>query len=165
MKTGKPNKTIPGSFNDNRLLKVCSLLNQEGAKYLVIGGLALNLHGIIQATKDVDLLIPKDIKNTKKILKALERLSFGIAKELEAEEVIQKPFTIIGDNPRVDLVTVAAKVKYEDAKKTALQTKIKKIKIPYLDYETLIKTKSTGRLKDKADVEILKKLGKRKNRS
>ncbi len=164
MKNGKKNKATLGSFNENRLLKVCALLNQEGAKYLVIGGLALNLHGIIRATKDIDLLIPKDIKNTEKILKALEGLTYGISKELDAEQVSKNPFTIIGDNPRVDLLTVAYRVKYEEAEKTALKAHIQKVRIPYVDHNTLVKTKKTGRLQDQADLELLEKI-KRKTKN
>ncbi|MDX1387453.1 MAG: hypothetical protein R3257_07680 [bacterium] len=138
------------------------MLNQVRAKYLVVGGLALNLHGVLRATKDIDLLIPRDIKNTDKILTALEGLTFGVSRELSAEEVSQKPITIVGDNPRVDLLTIAHKVKFEEAKKTALSAQIQKIKVPYVDYATLVKTKQTGRTQDKADLELLAKIKGRK---
>ena len=69
-----------------------------------------------------------------------------------------KAFTIIGDTPRVDLITTAHRVNYEEASKTALKTTLEGVKIPYVDYPTLITTKSTGRLQDKADIENLKKI-------
>lgn len=159
MKDGKDK--IPLEFENNRLVKVCVLLNQEHCEYLIAGGMALNLHGILRATKDIDLLIPKNQNNTKKILKALSALMFGIAKELDAAEVTAKPFTIIGDIPRVDLLTVAHKIKFEDAIPNAQILKIGKIKIPYLSKEDLIKSKSTGRLQDKADLERLKAITKK----
>lgn len=158
MKNGVKNRPTRGSSEEKDVIKVCRLLNEQGAQYLIVGGLACNLHGLIRATKDIDLLIPKDEKNTKKVLKALTGLTFGIAAELDAKTVSKKPFTIIGDTPRVDLVTVANKVKFDEAKKTALQTLINKVKIPYIDLKTLLKTKKTGRLQDKADVERLKKI-------
>lgn len=161
MKSGVKNRPAPGSSEEKDVIKVCRLLNKQGAQYLIVGGLACNLHGLIRATKDIDLLIPKDEKNTEKVLEALKELTFGIAGELEAKTVSQKPFTIIGDIPRVDLVTVANKVKFEEAKKTALQTFIDKVKIPYVNFETLLKTKKTGRLQDKADVEQLKRIHKK----
>lgn len=161
MKSGKKNKNNPKSAEDEgRLLKVCRLLNREHARYIVIGAMALALHGLIRATRDVDLLIPKNVENTRKILKALENLFFGMSGELDAEEVSRKPWTIIGDIPRVDLLTVAAKIKYEEAAKTALQTVIEGVRIPYVDSKTLIKTKNTDRLQDKADVERLMKIHK-----
>lgn len=159
MKDGKGK--IPLEFENNRLVEVCFLLNQEHCEYLIAGGMALNLHGILRATKDIDLLIPKNINNTAKILKALSALMFGIARELDAAEVTAKPFTIIGDIPRVDLLTVANKIKFEEAIQNAKILKIGKIKIPYLGKEDLIKSKSTDRLQDKADVERLEAITKK----
>ncbi len=42
---------IPGS--DNRVLRVCRLLNAERARYLVAGGVVANLHGSVRATRDL----------------------------------------------------------------------------------------------------------------
>jgi len=163
MKNGKKDKEIPGSFSKEIwFLGVCKLLNQVKAKYLVLGGWACNLHGLVRATKDIDLLIPKDIQNTELVLQALENLTFGIAKELDAEEVTRKPFTIIGDTPRVDLLTVAGKINYPKAARTSLKIKIDEVEIPYVDLETLLKTKQTDRLQDKADIERLKQIRKMK---
>lgn len=160
MKNGEKNKQIPDSFKTNRVLEVCKLLNDEGARYLVVGGIACNLHGLIRATKDIDILIPRDVANTEKVLHALGHLTFGISRELEAETVTKKPFTIIGDTPRVDILTVAKRTRYEDATKTALKTTIDNIAIPYVDYETLKRTKDTDRLQDKADMERLAEIKK-----
>ena len=66
-----PSRT-PGT--DNRVLRVCRLLNRRRARYLVAGGVAANLHGSVRATRDVDILVPKDRANTERILKALAEL-------------------------------------------------------------------------------------------
>lgn len=153
MKNGRKNKKIPPT---SRLLEVCDLLNREGASYLIVGGQALNLHGVIRATQDVDVLIPKDRANVEKVLTALGQMGFGIAKELDADEVLSKPWTIIGDTPRVDLMTVANKVKYEEAIKSSLKRTIEGVGVPFVDVKTLIKTKETDRLQDLADIERLK---------
>ena len=63
-----PRRT-PGS--DNRVLLVCRLLNRRRARYLITGGVAANLHGSVRATKDIDLLIPKDAANARRLLDAL----------------------------------------------------------------------------------------------
>src|SRR5262245_19686717 len=55
----------PGS--DNRVVRVCRLLNHHRAKYLVAGGVAANLHGSVRATRDVDLLIPREVANTERV--------------------------------------------------------------------------------------------------
>jgi hypothetical protein len=57
----------------NPLLRVCSLLNAEGARYLVAGGQAVILHGVVRTTQDVDILIDPTEENCRKVLAALSR--------------------------------------------------------------------------------------------
>jgi len=90
-----------------RAAQVCAALNGAGAHYLVIGGVACILHGYIRATKDVDILIEQTLENAERVLQGLEGVGYGFAREWLAEEVVRKPITIIGDDPRVDLFTVA----------------------------------------------------------
>lgn len=162
MSAGGKNKKTRGS-SDTRLIDVCRSLNEHHAQYVIVGGTACNLHGLIRATKDIDILIPKDLGNTEAILAALkESQTFGMAAEVDAEKATKGPITVIGDIPRVDLLTVAWKVKFEEAIKTAEHVKIDGVKITYADFETLLKSKATDRLQDQADVEKLKQL-KRKS--
>jgi hypothetical protein len=62
-------RKAPGT--DNRVLTVCRLLNRRRAKYVIAGGVAANLHGSVRATKDVDILVPPDVINTRRVLAAL----------------------------------------------------------------------------------------------
>jgi len=36
------------------LISICRGLNQAGARYVVMGGMAVNAHGYIRATEDID---------------------------------------------------------------------------------------------------------------
>ncbi|MFA4873711.1 MAG: hypothetical protein WC690_00050 [bacterium] len=157
MKRGEKSRKIRGS-SEKWLLDVCRLLGEQGAKYIVVGGVACNLHGLMRATKDIDLLIPKDVENAQAVLEALGGLAFGISKELDAAEVASKPITIIGDIPRVDLLTVANKVKYEQAIATARRVKVNGVAIVFAGFDILLKTKNTDRLQDQADIERLKQI-------
>ena len=56
------------------LLRVCSLLNNRGAKYLIVGARACWLHGYIRATMDVDVLVPEDLENHVRVIAALSEL-------------------------------------------------------------------------------------------
>jgi hypothetical protein len=142
----------------SRLLTVCRLLNGAGVRYVVVGGFALALHGAIRATKDVDVLIEPTLDNARRTLEALSGLTFGIARELDPATVIAKPITIIGDDPRVDLLTIAWSVRYADAEPSMLRLRIEDVEVPVADLDTLIRTKGTGRLQDRADVETLETL-------
>jgi hypothetical protein len=146
--------TIPQS----RLAKVCGLLNDAAVKYLVVGGFALALHGVVRATKDIDILVEPSLANVALALKALEGLTWGVSRELDPSEVAANPITIIGDDPRVDLLTLAWSVRYADAAPTVLRLDLNGVQVPYAGLDTLIRTKQTGRLQDQADIESLEQV-------
>jgi len=143
------------TLTPSRLATVCRLLNDAGAKYVVVGGFAVALHGVVRATKDIDILIEPTVENARRVLHALEGLTWGIARELDPAEVVTKPITIIGDDPRVDILTLAWSVRYADAAPKALSVTVDGVAIPFADLDTLIRTKQTDRFQDKADVENL----------
>ena len=151
-------KPIPGT--DNRVLRVCRLLNRHRARYLLAGGVAANLHGSVRATKDVDILVPSDESNMARVLKALGGLPYGVARELEAPEVARSPITIVGDDPRVDILTVAWTVRFERAWKGRVVRRIQGTRVPYLGRDNLIASKRTGRPADQADIDVLASLPK-----
>jgi hypothetical protein len=142
----------------SRLVTVCRLLNEGGVRYVIVGAFALALHGAVRATKDVDVLIDPTIDNARRALKALRGLTYGISRELDPAEVVAKPITIIGDDPRVDLLTLAWSVRYADAEPRMLRVRIEDVEVPYADLDTLIRSKQTGRLQDRADAETLEEL-------
>jgi hypothetical protein len=144
---------------------VCGLLNDAGVKYVVVGGFAVALHGVVRATKDIDLLIEPTVENAARVLKALEGLTFGISRELDPSDVVAKPITIIGDDPRVDLLTLAWSVRYADAAPKAQTVEIDGVDVPFADLDTLIRTKQTDRFQDKADLENLEQVRRLKERS
>jgi hypothetical protein len=140
------------------LTRVCRLLNAARVKYVVVGGFAMALHGVVRATKDIDVLIEPTLANTRRALKALEGLTWGVAGELDPAEVMARPITIVGDDPRVDLLTLAWSVRYADAAPRALRVEIDGVLIPYADLDTLIRTKQTNRHQDNADIESLEQV-------
>ena len=51
-------------------------MNEYGLPYLVIGGIAVNLHGYIRSTLDLDLVILLDNNNTNIFVRIVEELGF-----------------------------------------------------------------------------------------
>lgn len=147
-----PNAT-PGT--DNRVLRLCRLLNEHRVRYLIAGGVAANLHGSVRATKDIDILVPKNRSNMARLLRALSELPYGVARELDADVIVDKPVTIVGDDPRVDVLTVAWKVTFEQAWSNRVVRRIQGVRVPYLGLGDLKRSKRTGRAQDRADLESL----------
>jgi len=141
--------------------RVCVALNGGGAEYLVIGGVACILHGYIRATTDVDILIARTRPNAERVLHSLETVGYGFAREWLPEEILKRPITVIGDDPAVDVFTVAWNVKYEDAVQRSSTVLVEGVRIPLIGLEDLIETKRTGRLQDAADIEVLEEIRRR----
>src|SRR2546429_7979012 len=130
------------------LLRVCSLLNNRGAKYLIVGARACWLHGYIRATMDVDILVPEDLENHARIIAALSELEDHAAAELTPQDFVENLVVKIADEVEVDVSTRAWKISYADAIGTSLKTTIQEVEIPYVDLRTLIASKRTPRGQD-----------------
>lgn len=141
-----------------QLAQVCALLNEEGAKYVLVGARALQLWGSSRATRDIDILIEPTTENAAQVLAALSRSGFGFAGEWLAEEVASKKVTVIGDMPKVDILTVAWSVHYRDARPAAVIFTLESVDIPTISIDHLIASKRTGRMQDAADILVLEEI-------
>jgi len=146
-------RQTPGT--DNRVLRVCRLLNRHRVRYLLAGGVAANLHGSVRATRDVDILVPRDRRNMARLVLALGELPYGLARELDPDELVGNPVTIVGDDPRVDVLTVAWTVTFDAAYPRRVVRRIQGTRVPFLALSDLVASKQTGRATDLADIEVL----------
>jgi hypothetical protein len=143
---------------ETQLATVCHALNRERARYVLVGARAMQLWGTTRATRDIDILIEPSEPNAERVLRALSGLGFGLARESLAEEVAKRFVTIIGDSPRVDILTLAWSVRYAAARKDAQVFEVEGVKIPAASIAHLIESKRTGRLQDAADIEVLEEI-------
>ena len=143
---------------DTRIAQVCSRLNAEEARYVVVGASAMQLWGTTRATRDIDILIDPTEENAARVLSALAQLGFCIASDHSARDVISRVVTMIGDIPNVDILTRAWNVCWSDASPRATWFEVEGVRIPAASIEDLIASKQTGRLQDAADVEVLEEM-------
>jgi len=102
--------TRPPDSHD--LLDICRKLNEQGAAYIVMGGMAVNIHGFIRATEDIDFLVKTTPENEQIILDVLSQLPEGAAKQLKPGEVSDYVVVRICDEFTVDLMAKACGVIY-----------------------------------------------------
>ncbi|MFA6544328.1 MAG: hypothetical protein WCS99_07870 [Limisphaerales bacterium] len=133
------------------LLRVCRLLNEAGARYLIIGGQACILHGLVRTTEDVDLLVESSEDNCERVIAALSRLADGAARELTPRDILENVVIKIADEVEVDVSIHAWKLAYPDAAPNALSREIDGVTIPYLSLDDLISSKDTYRDRDTWD--------------
>src|SRR5512140_768729 len=133
------------------LLRVCMLLNEAGAKYLICGAQACILHGLVRTTEDVDILVEATEENCQRVIEGLARMQDGVARELTPRDILDNVVVKVADEVEVDVSTKAWKVSYDDASPSAKQVVVKGVTIPYLGLDTLIASKETYREQDAID--------------
>ena len=143
-------------------LDLLQLLNEHKVEYLVIGGYAVSFYSEPRYTKDIDIWVKASSANGKKIIKALKL--FGAPVDNISVDDFVKPglIYIFGIPPlRVDILNELERVNFDMAYKSRNVVLLGKIKVPFVDLLTLIKTKEiAGRPQDKIDIKNLKKIGK-----
>jgi len=56
------------------LVRFLSALHQHAVEYVLIGGAAMNLHGLVRATQDIDLFIAPNAANVARLKQALRAI-------------------------------------------------------------------------------------------
>jgi hypothetical protein len=133
------------------LVHLCSALNQAGAKYVIVGGLAIIQAGFPRLTEDIDFLIETSLENEGKILDVLKLLPDAAAAELRPGDVQEYGVVRISDEVLVDLMKSGCGITYEDAIRDAVWCQIEGVGIPFASKSTLWKMKQTLREKDIPD--------------
>lgn len=133
------------------LVRVCQLLNEAEARYLICGAQACILHGLVRTTEDIDILVEPTEENCRRVLEGLSKLADGAARELTPKDILENVVVKIADEVEVDVSTQAWKVGYADAIVAAREAVIGGVKVPYLSLDSLIASKETFREQDAVD--------------
>lgn len=142
---------LPRTPEDDDLVRLCSALNDQGALYLVVGGMAMNKQGLLRATEDIDLLLEKSRDNQVKVLRALEVLPDRAVLEVDENDLDNYTVVRVADEIVVDLMLSACGVTYEQAKGEIEQAIVGGVTIPFASAKLLLRMKQTYREKDIPD--------------
>ena len=147
----------------SRVAGLCELLNAEDARYAIVGAMAMQLWGSSRSTRDIDILIDPTLDNAARVLRALSRLPFGVAAEIDPQDVLRRPVTMIGDTPNVDVLTRAWNLQWAVAETELTVFTVDGVAVPTVSLAHLIESKRTGRTQDQADIEIIEALRRLRN--
>ena len=153
-----------------------SSLNKKKVRYLVAGGIAVNLYGIERATADIDLVVDLEENNLTRFIKIVKELGFRpkipvrfedfIKKENREEWINQKRmkvFSVFDPKNSYFLLDIFVDTPFDFNKvyKEREKMKFENIIISVVPMKELIKMKEkAGRPQDRADVFYLKKIMK-----
>jgi hypothetical protein len=148
------------SDSDTALLHLLKRFQEEGVRYVLVGGQAVRLNGFLRNTEDIDILLPHSIDNGARVIRALSFLPS--AADLDAQwfaSSTDEPENIrVADELLIDLL-FAANGETFDSLQTHIKTlRIEGINIQTLDIDGLLKTKTDYREKDVLDKQALRKL-------
>jgi predicted nucleotidyltransferase len=148
---------------------------KEKVKYIIVGGIAINLLGSSRNTADLDILVEMSDENLAKIVRILKKRGYrvkqpvdpmGIAEEATRKDWIKnkhmKAFNFYKEDElkEVDII-IDSPVSFKDAKTDIVYIRGGGITYPVISIDNLIKMKKgTGRDVDNLDVKTLRKIKK-----
>ncbi len=147
-------------FNED-FIDFINALNHYEVKYMVVGGYAVILHGYSRTTGDLDIWVDKTEKNYQRLFLAFQQFNMPVF-DMTLENFLDKNrfdvFTFGVPPVCIDLLTSVKGLEFNAAFEHSAFITHEKIKLRLIDYRDLIAAKkSSGRNKDKDDIEHLDK--------
>ncbi|TFH15942.1 MAG: hypothetical protein E4H02_06800 [Lentisphaerales bacterium] len=135
-------------------------LVDEKVRFLLVGAYALAAHGYPHATMDIDIWVLPAPDNADAVLRAIRRFGAPLHNLTKAD--LEKEGTVfqIGVAPRrIDIITTASGLRFDEAFSQSLAVTIEGIELHIPSVADLIRNKrASGRTKDLADAEALEQL-------
>lgn len=155
-------------------LDLLSALERHHVRYLLVGGLAMNLHGVPRMTMDVDIMVALDGTNLAHFILVAGELGLSPTLPVTLEELGDAgkrafwikdrhmvAFSLRGAEksaPTLD-VLIGAELPFEEAYGRRLIREVAGIPVSLAGVEDMITLKNqAGRAQDLADIEHLKRL-------
>jgi hypothetical protein len=143
--------------------KLLVILAEGGVRFVILGGVAVTLHGYVRLTEDVDILLESSPANIQRFLDSLADYGEGFARELSQEDFTDEEgaIRIVEETElsQIDVFTRMSGLRYLDLRTDASILSLQGHQIPYASKAALIRLKSGSvREKDQFDVAALKQL-------
>ena len=128
-----------------------------GVEYAVVGGVAVNAHGYVRATQDLDIFIRPTIDNAHAAFQALRTL--GVPLEgLESADLLddEENLRFGPAEDHIDIPASIGEMPFDQVWRNRMETVVDGLLIPFISKSDLMENKrQIGRLRDLADVEEL----------
>ena len=142
---------------NSKQISLLAAFAAANVEFAVVGGVAVNAHGYVRATNDLDIFIRPTEENARAAFNAL--LSLGVPLDglqptdlLDDEENLR--FGPAEDH--VDILPSIGEMKFDQVWRNRIVTEVAGIAVPFISKPDLIENKlQVGRLRDLADAEEL----------
>lgn len=150
------------------------MLAQAKVEFVLVGGLAVALHGYQRATLDVDVVLAMDDENLQRFLSVAETSGLRPTMPVKLNSLAQPvlieqwyrekgmlAFSVRGPDTVAAVLDILVRpvIPFADLRRDAMMIEVGAISVPVASIEHLIAMKTgTGRSKDLIDIEELKKI-------
>ena len=132
-----------------------------GVEYAVVGGVAVNMHGYVRATNDLDVFIRPTEENARAAFGAL--LQIGVPLEgMEPNDLLleEENLRFGPEEDHIDILASIGEMPFERVWRNRIDAELDGHSIPFISKADLIANKlQVGRLRDLADAEELSLIG------
>lgn len=158
----------------NSIQAVLTALDQGGVRYLVAGGLAVNAHGVMRFTADLDIVVHLDSENIRRAFAILASLGYKpivpvtvdhfADRKIREGLVREKGMRVLefySDAHKETCVDIFAEEPFQfetEYKKALIKDLAGTVGVRFVSLDTLLRMKeAAGRTKDVADIEDLRR--------
>jgi predicted nucleotidyltransferase len=145
----------PATADD--LKRIVRALNEQGARYLLIGAYALFAHGYQRATTDIDFVVEASAANGERVREALLVLADRSASEIDPAWFTEGDNIRVADEVTVDLLFAPCAQTYEMLKPHEQVIDLDGVPVRTVSLQGLLLTKQTQRPQDIQDALILQR--------
>ena len=129
-------------------------------EYAVVGGVAVNAHGYVRATHDLDIFIRPTEENARAAFSAL--LALGVPLEgLEPADLLddEENLRFGPEEDHIDILASIGEMGFDQVWRNRVETVVDGLSVPFISKLDLMENKrQVGRLRDLADVEELARI-------
>jgi hypothetical protein len=148
---------------DEGLLRFWKTLNDNGVKYIMVGGFATRFHGFNRSTDDLDIWLYDTLDNRKQLRSAFRELGYGDFQSFETMQFVPGWTSFYVENAiELDIMTSMKGIEdlsFLECLEIASVADLEGIVVPFLNINQLIDNKkAVNRPKDQIDVIALEKI-------
>jgi predicted nucleotidyltransferase len=173
------NQSCRAEHNAMNLIETLQALSRENVDFVLVGGLAVSLHGVVRGTMDVDIVLAMNDSNLDRFIETARKLGLRpllpvAIDSLKNADLLEQwhreknmlAFSLRPERPEDAVIDVLIRpvASYTEMAAQAVHMDVGGVQIPVASIEHLIEMKSSAdRDIDRFDVDALRRLGGGRN--
>jgi len=143
-------------MNEKQISLLAAFLAAK-VEYAVVGGVAVNAHGYVRATNDLDIFIRPTEDNARAAFDALLALGVPLDGLTPADLLNEEENLRFGpEENHIDILASIGEMPFDQVWRNRIETPVAGLSVPFISKRDLIENKrQVGRLRDLADAEEL----------